>query len=159
MKKISSIFYKATSIVPGKTKSFIALASFFFMPALFESLSAQVNAAVAPGDEIMTTDLSIPGWKSPVEFSTVLLTEKANITQLLADPNLKPHQTGLYTGYDRMVAYMQEDLAAHVPINEIPERNYKRILSEVPTDPVMKYMYPQDFAVMYEQLKARLIQP
>ncbi len=142
-----------------QARHWIGIVCFLFVSSTITSLSAQVNASAAPGDVIMTTDLMVIGWKAPVDYATVLAEEKSNITLLLSDPNLKPHQIALYTSGDHMVAYMQEDLLALVPINIIAENNYKRILSEIPTDPVMKYVDPQELAMMYEQIKTRLIQP
>ena len=116
------------------------------------SLSAQ-SASVAPGDPISTADLPVtPNWKAAAEYAVVLATERVNAANVLALTNQKQSKTALYTGYDRMLAYMQADLQGNEPIDLIADNNFKRVTLETPADPSLNLMDPVEFKALYDAL-------
>jgi hypothetical protein len=137
----------------------LSLLGCFVLTFSSTSLLAQQSELTAPGDLISTEDLSEVKWKSSVEYAAILTIERNSTIVLLADPNLKSHELGLYTGYSRMLAYMQEELNEEGNNNELALNNYKRILTEMPEDAIMKNMHPEEFATLYSTLVTKLIQP
>ncbi len=118
---------------------------------------AQANATVAPVPEISTEDYPGPKWKSPVDYSAVLTSEQSITAGKLAEPNLPADILGLYTGYDRMLTYMQEDLTNQLAIGDIALKNFNRVLEETPGDAILKYMHTKDFQILYDALLPKLI--
>ena len=118
---------------------------------------AQANASVAPVPEISTEDYPGPKWKSPVDYSAVLTSEQSNAAVKLAEPNLPADILGLYTGYDRMLTYMQEDLTNQSAIGDIALKNFNRVLEETPGDAILKNMHTKDFQILYDALLPKLI--
>lgn len=141
-----------------KPSYFFALVAILGCTLLTNSVVAQ-SASVAPGDPI-TTDAypTHTTWKNSVDYAAVLVAERANAALTLATPNLKQTKVGLYTGYDRMLAYMQVDLGAGVPIEDIASKNFKRVTLETPGDPVLNNMQPTEFAALYDALVVMLTQ-
>lgn len=119
-------------------------------------ITAQANASVAPVPEISTEDYPGPKWKSPVDYTAVLTSEQSNTAIKLADPNLLPHELGLYTGYDRMLTYMQDELTGQLPLGEIALKSFNRVVAETPGDAILKNMYPKDFQTRYDTLLPKL---
>lgn len=118
---------------------------------------AQVNATVAPVPEISTVDYPVIYWKSPVDFSEVLTAEQTNTALRLADPNLPSSELGLYTGYKKMLLYMQEELASQTEVDQIASKSLNKVLAEIPGDPIMQYMSTVDFQSLYDKLIIKLI--
>lgn len=117
------------------------------------TLSAQSADFVSAS--ISTVDL-VGSWKPSVDYSAVLVAERADAAQVLAGPNLKVDKAALYTGYDRMLAYMQTDLAANAPIDDLVEINYKKVVLETPNDPALKNMDPAEFSALRDALDSKL---
>ena len=120
-------------------------------------IAAQANASLAPAPEISTEDYPGTKWKSPTEYAIVLTSERTNTALKLADPNLEAHELGLYTGYDRLLSYMQEDLNNQLAIADIAITSFNRVVAETPTDVILKYMRSKDFQTMYDALLPLLI--
>ena len=121
------------------------------------SVSAQTTASVAA--PISVEDLpQEPEWKSAVEYSAVLAAERANAAQTLAAPTTKELEFALYTGYDRMLAYMEADMAAGVPIEKIAVNNFNKVNQEAISDPALVNMQAAEFNALYEALLVMLHQ-
>ncbi len=119
------------------------------------TVSAQATASVAA--PISIADLpQEPQWKSSVEYSAVLAAERANAAQSLAAPTTKELEFALYTGYDRMLAYMEADMAAGVPIEKIAVNNFNKVNQEAISDPVLVNMQAAEFNALYEALLVML---
>ncbi len=144
----SSCFYAIVGIIT------CALLSFSATTAV-----AQGNASVAPMPPISTEDLPHElEWKNAVDYAAVLASERANTAVTLAGPNIKEIALGVYTGYDRMLAYMQQDLIDNVAIEKIAEKNYNKVLAETPSDPILVNMESTEFDALYVALLAMLHQ-
>lgn len=104
----------------------------------------------------ITTDAMTGSWKTTADFSAILVAERADAAQVLAGPNLKNAKAALYTGYDRMLAYMQTDLAANTPIEDLVDINYKKVVLETPNDPALKDMDPVEFSALRDALVSKL---
>lgn len=137
----------------------VSLTCLFLLSIVTSGLTAQANASIAPSDPISTEDLSIVKWKSPVEYDAVLTSERAGMALKLADPDLKIHLHALYSGYDRMLSYMQADRAQSMTLGEIAFDNYKKVLAETPGDDILKNMHTEDFDALYDILVTKLTQP
>jgi len=142
------------------SKCFIAVillvASFF----LVSSNTSFAQSAI-PGTASISTVLAEPTvsqWKSPVEYSAVITSMKASTAKILADPNTPPSERTLYTGFDRMLSYIQADLEAHLDISKIGEKNYNKVVLEASTDPILVNMSMSDFASLYNALDEKLHQ-
>ncbi|MFN0174062.1 MAG: hypothetical protein ACKVU0_05390 [Saprospiraceae bacterium] len=121
------------------------------------TVAAQTNASVAA--PISMEDLpQVPEWKSPTEYSAVLVTERANAAQILAAPTTKELAFALYTGYDRMLSYMETDMAAGVPIEKIAVNNFNKVNQEAISDPALVNMQAAEFNALYEALLVMLHQ-
>lgn len=120
------------------------------------TITAQANASVAPVPQISTEDYPGPKWKSSVDYSAVLTTEQSNTVLKLADPNLLPHDIGLYTGYNRMLTYMQEELTNQLAVEEIALKSFNRVFAETPGDAILKNMHAKDFETIYASLLPKL---
>jgi hypothetical protein len=117
------------------------------------AISAQsIDAVSLP----ITTDAMTGSWKPTVDFSAVLVAERIDAAQVLAGPNLKVDKAALYTGYDRMLAYMQTDLTAIVPLEDLVDINYKKVVLETPNDPALKNMDPAEFSALRDALVSKL---
>lgn len=119
------------------------------------STSASAQSADFVSASISMTDLT-GSWKTTVDYSAVLVAERADAAQVLAGSNLKAAKAALYTGYDRMLAYMQTDLAANVPLEDLADINYKKVVLETPNDPVLKNMDPAEFSALRDALVSKL---
>ena len=121
--------------------------------------SAQANASVAAMPPISVEDLGqVSEWKTPVDYAAVLVSERNNTAATLATPNLKDAAIALYTGYDRLLEYMQQGLIDNVPIEEIAEKSYDRVVGEAPADPVLLNMDNGEFNALYQTLLGMLHQ-
>ena len=140
----------------------IAIISCALLTISASTVSAQANASAAPGEPVSTADLDLgqqpTDWKSAVDYSTVVASERANAALILAAPTTKEPTISLYTGYDRMLAYMQADMIAGVPIEEIAINNFKKVRLESLTDPLLTNMEEAEFSAMYTALVGMLHQ-
>lgn len=132
---------------------FIAMLTFAFWSFNSFAVSAQTIDAVSLP---ITTDAMSSSWKTTVDFSAVLLAERTDAAQVLASPNLKSARSALYTAYDRMLAYMQVDLAANVPLEDLLDINYKKVVFEAPNDQAIKSMDSSEFDALRDALASKL---
>lgn len=120
--------------------------------------AAQANS-VAPAPPISIEDLpQKPEWKDPVDYAAVIASERNNTSTTLSTPDLKDAAIALYTGYDRMLSYMQQDMINNVPIEEIAEKNYNKVVAETPSDPILVNMEASEFNALYAALLGMLHQ-
>ena len=126
---------------------------------------ASTNICIAQGNAPGTASIStvvaeptVSQWKSPVEYSAVISAMKANTTKILADPNTPQPERVLYTGFDRMLSYIQADLEAHLDLTKIAEKNYNKVVLEAPSDPILINMSMSEFAALYNSLVEKLHQ-
>ena len=84
---------------------------FIFLAITF---SATAVSAQAAADAEVTASITVDayatqGWKSVEDFTALIAAERVVAAQQLATPNLSDRQIALYTGYDRMLGYMESD--------------------------------------------------
>lgn len=132
----------------------IVCCSLFSM--ITNEITAQTNATIATTVEISTEDYPVIYWKSPVDFSEVLTSEQSNTALRLADPNLPANEFGLYTGYKKMLTYMQEELDNQTAVDQIALKSLNKVLAEIPGDPIMQNMNTKDFQSLYDKLVLKL---
>ena len=134
----------------------IAVFGFVLMSLFAVSASAQSSLATAPAP-ISTVDLEDPNWKIPSEYGSIVAAERVVAAQKLGTQGIPASETAVLTGYDRLLEYMQADLATWQPIGSIAANSQKRVLSEAPTDPILQAMDVASFEVFYSALVARLV--
>ncbi len=145
-------------------KKLLRFPSFFFAVSLIcgilgfsaTAVSAQANASVAPGDPIATEALPQSQWKSVPEYAAVIVAERTSSALQLASPAIKEVAQSNFNAYDRMLSYMQVDLGAGVPIEEIADKNFKRVVLEIPSEPAFANVYMAEFFTMYDALVVML---
>jgi hypothetical protein len=134
----------------------LLVASFFLA-----STNISFAQSAIPGTASISTVVADPAggeWKTPVEYSAVLTAMKASTQKILTDPNSPPSEHTLYTGFNRLLSYMQADMEAHLDISKIAEKNYNQVVLEAATDPVLINMSMSDFASLYNSLDEKLHQ-
>lgn len=137
----------------------VAIMSCAFLSFSASTVAAQANASVAPAPPISTEDYPQESdWKSPVDYSAVVASERANAVQTLASPTTKEPTFALYTGYDRMLAYMEADMIAGVPIEKIAQNNFNKVTQEASSDPALVNMDAAEFNGLYAALVVMLHQ-
>ncbi len=135
--------------------SFLALIG-ILLTLFVTSVSAQ-SISASTMDMVPVGDLSHDAiWKTPVDYSQVIAAERVSTAQLLATPNLKDAKIALYQGYDRMLVYIQTDLAADLPLTEIAAKSFGRVNQEASSDPVLKDMPVDEFSDLYQALIGKL---
>jgi hypothetical protein len=161
---LASIFSSTISIPNRRSQKFskgliavlLLVASFFF---------ASTNISIAqpgiPGTASISTvvaDPTISQWKNTVEYSAVITSMKTSTTKILENPNTPPAERTLYTGFDRLLTYIQSDIEAHHDLTKIAEKNYNQVVQEASSDPVLINMSMGEFAVLYNSLVDKLHQ-
>lgn len=152
-----------TSLHPSRSVHFLALFAILFCGIFLTTtnLSAQaisaVNADLVPASDLQGGNVA-GTWKNPAAYSAVLAAERANTALLLATPGIKDSKVALYKGYDRMLGYMQVDMAANVPVEKIAIKNYNRLLVETPVDSTLNNMQMGEFSDLYNTLIGKLTQ-
>jgi len=135
--------------------AFVAMISL----ALATTATAQANASTASEPPISTEDLQQESdWKSPVDYSAVVASERATAGQVLASPTTKELDFALYTAYDRMLAYMEADMIAGVPIEKVAENNFFKVTEEAASDPTLTNLEMAAFNSLYASLVVMLHQ-
>lgn len=117
------------------------------------NLTAQPGQGVNPGvqyysdndllpsaDEISKVDLEEASWKTVTEYSDVLTAERAAVAQTIASPDFDQHKMATYQGYDRVLTYMQQSVAEQMPVEQIAETSFQRVVKESETDPALAGM-------------------
>lgn len=117
------------------------------------NLTAQPGQGVNPGvqflsdndllpasEEISRVDLEEASWKVASDYSDVLTAERAAVAQTIASPDFDHNKMATYQGYDRVLAYMQQSVAEQMPVEQIAETNFQRVIKESETDPALAGM-------------------
>lgn len=121
------------------------------------AISAQ-SAVEAEVSVAITVDAyATQGWKLVEDYAAILTAERVVAAQQLAIPNLSDRQIALYTGYDRMLEYMQADIADKASIENIADINFKKVLQEAPADPILTHLQQNEFTNLYGSLVAKLV--
>lgn len=117
------------------------------------NLTAQPGQGVNPGiqaysdndllpatDEISRVDLEETKWRVASEYADILAAERVLVSQTIAAPDFDQHKMPTYQGYDRVLSYMQQSLTEQMPVEQIAEVSYQRVLKEAETDVVLAGM-------------------
>ena len=137
----------------------VALVGCAFLGISATTVTAQANASVAPAPPISIEDFPQESdWKSPVDYAAVIASERATAALKLSGPNVKEPTLALYTGYDRMLSNMQQDLIISLPIEEIATKNYHKVVAEAPADPILSNLESAEFDALYTALLVLLHQ-
>lgn len=134
-----------------------AVAGFVLLSICSTSISAQGTASPAAPAAISTVDYEDNNWKSPSEYGAIVAAERMIATQKLGANGLPASKIALYTGYDRMLSYMESDLAANLPIGNIADSNQKRVLGEAPADPILQAIEEAAFNALSVLLVSKLV--
>ncbi|MBU6342331.1 MAG: hypothetical protein KGS48_12615 [Bacteroidetes bacterium] len=126
-----------------------------FLGMLPNCLAAQASESASA--LISTEDLAINGWKETADYTAILAQERILATQEISNSSQNIARLALYTAYDRLLSYMQSDMAAKSPIETIADINYKKLVLETPNDPVLKDMDSGEFSVLYGNLVSKLV--
>jgi hypothetical protein len=129
--------------------------------ALFLSTNISFAQSNIPGTASISTVIAEPTggeWKSHVEYAAVITSMKASTAKILDNPNLPQPERALYTGFDRMLTYIQADIEAQADITKIPEKNYNKVVQEAPSDPILVNMQISEFTALYTTLVDKLHQ-
>jgi hypothetical protein len=137
----------------------VAIMIVFLLSFSATTVSAQADVSVAPVPPLSTEDLpQVSEWKNSVDYATVLEAERINAAKVLTDPDSKEPSIALYSGYDRMLSYMQQDILDKLPIEDIAEKNYIKVSAESISDPMLVNMDISDFTALYVALVGMLHQ-
>jgi len=157
---ISSLksFRRSTPTQPGSFRiAVIAVFILLFSGFSFSCLTAQSNP-IEPGSEVITTDAyTKEDWKDPASYASVIVTEKNNNDIKLSEPGLSGEQFALYTGYKKLLDYMQIDLSSKSNLEAIASTNYQKIIVESQTDPILLKMRITDFNGKFNSLVGFLL--
>jgi hypothetical protein len=151
MKK--EILHLAVSNRPLSMVYFLGFMLFFVCP---NAVFGQSISSEAPPTSISTELYADNNWKSPTNYAAVVAAERVIAAQKLGAPSIKVAEKALFTGYDRMLAFMQTDLAANAPIADIAANNFKRVNLQVPNDALLQPMQVVDFNALYASLISKL---
>lgn len=132
---------------------FILLAITFSTTAVSAQSAVEAEVTVS----ITVDAYATQGWKSVEDFTALIAAERIVAAQQLAAPNLSDGQIALYTGYDRLLEYMQADIAVKAPVESIAENNFKKVMQEAPADPVLVHLQQNEFTNLYGSLVAKLV--
>jgi len=138
------------------SKGFIAitlLVASFFLASTNNSFSQSHDGI---GTLTVPAELVVSEWKSPVDYTAVITNMKASTATILENPNLQTAERALYTGFDRMLSYIQVDLESHADLTKIAETNYHKVVKEAPSDPILINMQMNEFAALYDILVNKL---
>lgn len=114
------------------------------------------NDALPVSDEISRVDLEETKWKVASEYSDVLAAERTAVSQTISSPDFDQHKMPTYQGYDRLISYMQQSLTDLVPVEQIGEISYSRVVKESDTDPVLHGMDVLVVRSLYDNLLLNL---
>lgn len=117
------------------------------------NLTAQPGQGVNPGvqflsdndllpasEEISRVDMEETSWKVASDYSDVLTAERAAVAQTIASPDFDHNKMATYQGYDRVLAYMQQSVTEQMPVEQIAETSFQRVVKESETDPALAGM-------------------
>lgn len=132
---------------------FIVFAITFSATAVSAQSAAETEVTLA----ITVDAYNTQGWISVDDYTALVAAERVVVAQQLATPSLSDRQIALYTGYDRMLEYMQADLSVKAPLESIAEINFKKVLQEAPADPVLTHLQESEFINLYGSLVVKLV--
>ena len=141
-------------------KGFHNILKTLFLPVLF--MFFWQNASIAQSPVIMPpgfNESTIDGtpWKSISDFSEVIASERLVANHKINAPGLPLPQVALYRGYDRMLSYVQADIAASLPLDGIVQNNFQRVLQETPNDPLLSSMDSIELSILRDRLIGELL--
>ncbi len=126
---------------------------------LLSSGAVCVAQSTEPGQASISNVLAEPiasEWKSYTEYKAVITAYKTNTTNKLAQPNLPASEKALYTGLDLLLTYIQADLETQNEVAPLADKNYKIVITESHSDPVLQNLPLADFNVLYDELVVKL---
>jgi hypothetical protein len=139
--------------------TFCLLAISLCLLCSFSGLNAQTTN-LEPVSEVIAIEALTSDeteWKISSDYNAVIISERAATAESLNTPNLTSAEIALYTGYDRMLAYMQTDMAVKDPIETVAEKNFKKVLADASTDPALANLPDSAFTLLYANLLTKLI--
>jgi uncharacterized membrane protein len=139
---------------------------YFCSPAaLLSAILITISTATVSGQSIpaSASELSAVGvlanqWKSTEEYTAVINALQNENTIILAQQNLHGPDLALYTGYGRLLNYIRKDLLEHLPVDNLADKNYKKVITESSSDPELQGMPIESFTSLYNTLVERLHQ-
>ena len=141
--------YSSYALIPGFLLFVIAFSA--------NAVSAQSAVEAEVSVSVTVDAYATQGWKSVDDYAAILTAERVVAAQQLAIPNLSDRQIALYTGYDRMLGYMQADITDKASIENIADINFKKVLQEAPADPILTHLQQNEFTNLYGSLVAKLV--
>jgi hypothetical protein len=162
MKEIlSSLRFVATAnkVSPIQTSRLKFKLAAILLPAIIMvstvTVFAQSNEP-AIGTLSETPVLIVSEWKSRLDYTAVINSFKTSTASILAEANLQQSKKALYTGFDRLLTYMQADVESNFELGNIADKNYKKVVQEAPSDPILINMQMDEFAALYDVLINKL---
>jgi hypothetical protein len=140
----------------GSTRFIVLFLGFVFSSVSAPSLVAQTAASL----ESITTDAYTSAdtqWKSYSNYNAVIASELLITAEALNAPNISSKELALYNGYNKMLNYMQVDIAGKVSIETVAENNFKKVLADVATDIALADLPKSEFTSLYANLLVKLI--
>jgi hypothetical protein len=129
---------------------------FMIMLVVLNANCLTAQTAPVANDLISTEDLAVNGWKESGDYNAILAQERTLAGHEISNANQNAARVALYTAYDRLLSYMQADMAVKNPIETIADINYKKVVLETPADPILKDMDTGEFSVLYGNLVSKL---
>jgi len=166
MKEIVTSFQPAAISKACRNKSTATKFSLRMVPvfllvliAIIFSTSVSSAQSTEPVLTPITTD-AYPHdlWKPVAEYTEVIVSEKAETIQILANPNLSQAEYATYTGYLKLLVYMKQDLANHLPLEDIASKSYEKVVQDTKSDAVLAQMPMDSFNNLYNELVVLLHQ-
>ena len=137
-KKVTSLFFTV--------RRFSGRRLFLFLTVLL-LFSAGVFAQ-STGDQMGFGDLSDINWKAASELNQTLADEHAKMDLALTQPQLPDSDRALFLSYKRLLDYMELDIQAGKPVEELLPQNYEKVVLEAPKDPVLKHLNTDVFITL-----------
>ncbi len=138
------------------TQRFLTVAAALMLATFSASDASAQASATAAAPPLSVVDLEDTNWKSPVDYAGVIAAERVVAQQIIGTPGIPYSQFALYTGYDRMLSYIQNDLSASLPLAPLVGSNFQKVMIEAPNDPVLKKMEAGKLDILRDQLTDKL---
>jgi hypothetical protein len=100
-------------------------------PALGQSVQ---NIVPVQEVAISTEDLGGVEWKVAQDILGLISVEQSRVVQTMGFPDFDVNKLPTFRGYERVLLYLQADVADYHPISESLEKSYQRVTAEVFTD-------------------------
>lgn len=155
---MKSLFYTIEKSSRLFSKS--GFAGLLFVMAFATTLTAQKGDDHPAGISTSTGAVQVDGtpWKSTFDYSGVLTAERDVAASQIIAPGAALAHVALYTGYDRLLAYMQADVAAQLPKDGIVANSFQKVVAEMPNDPILVNMDIAKLAELRTILTGELLQ-